>query len=46
MKGRQGPFPILGDHVEPVEGIGDGAIRGESGQLESPDNADTHCCVG
>ena len=34
------PFPILDDHVEPVEGIGDGSTRTESGQLESPDNAD------
>ena len=36
-KGRQRPFPILDDHVEPVEGIG-GSIRGVSGQVESPDN--------
>ena len=46
MKGRQRPFPILGDHIEPVEEIGDGSIRGESGQLGSPDNADTHCVSG
>ena len=25
-------------HVEPVEGIRDGSIRGESGQVESPDD--------
>ena len=40
-KGRQRPFPILDDHVEPVEGVGVGLMRSESGQLESPANADT-----
>ena len=39
MTGRQIPFPILDDHVERVEETGDGAIRGESGHLEYPDNA-------
>ena len=28
------PFPILDDHGEPVEGIGDGSTRSEPGQLE------------
>ena len=49
MKGRQRPFPILDalvEPVEPVEGIGDGSIRGESGQFESPDNADALCVLG
>ena len=27
MKGRQRPFPILDDHIEPVEDIVDGSIR-------------------
>ena len=33
-KGRQRPFPILDAHVEPAEGIEDGSIRDESGQVE------------
>ena len=44
-KGRQRPLTILDDHVEPVEGIGDGSIRGESGQVESPDKAGILCVV-
>ena len=45
LKKRQRPFPILDDHVEPVEGIVDGSIRSESGQSESPGNADTPCVL-
>ena len=43
MKGRQRTCPILGDHVESSRG---GSIRGESDQLESQDDADTHCVLG
>ena len=45
-KGRQRPFPILDDHVEPVEGVGEGSIRGESVQVGSPDNADILLVLG
>ena len=44
-KGHQRPFPILDDPVEPVEDIVDGSIRSESGQLESPANADAPCVL-
>ena len=45
MTGRQRPFPILDDHVEHVEETLDMAIRGESGHLEYPDNADALCVL-
>ena len=45
MNGRQRPFPTLDDHVEPVGWIGDGSIRGDSGQVAPPDNAGALCVV-
>ena len=45
MTGRKRPLPILDDHFERVEETGDGAIRGESGHLEYPENAGILCVL-